>query len=264
MVTAQQFNDSTIQRFNGQARLEVAPGLWLDARRAVWLERSRTLAVADLHIGYAWAHRCGGQLLPINVPDNTTARLAALQRDYCPNQIVLVGDVVHRALPVPPLRDAFQGLLNELASQTKVILVAGNHDRDLQTVFSGEVARITVADHFSEERCLFLHGDEKSVIASQDAIPGHDWLVIGHEHPCVTLDDGAATWQKYPCFLVGRSSRRFNGSTIQRFNDILVLPAFSPWAAGNSRDDYMSPLLQAAEFTLKVAILGDRLVPVQP
>lgn len=43
--------------------------------------------------------------------------------------------------------------------------------------------------------------------------------VIGHHHPAVVLDDGAGTHLKFPA-LVASAQR-------------LVLPAFSPWAAGS-------------------------------
>ncbi|MCC6233574.1 MAG: hypothetical protein IT580_13070, partial [Verrucomicrobiales bacterium] len=44
----------------GEGRMEVTPGVWLDARRAVWLEGHRALLVADVHLGYVWAERQRG------------------------------------------------------------------------------------------------------------------------------------------------------------------------------------------------------------
>src|SRR6266508_5149505 len=114
------------------SRYEAAPGIWLDVRRAVWLEEARVLAVADLHLGYAWAHRHTGQLMPITVPDDTAERLNGLQQEYRPEQIVLLGDIVHRSVPVAPLQDELMGLLSCLADKVKLTLVMGNHDRDLE------------------------------------------------------------------------------------------------------------------------------------
>ena len=45
--------------------MEISAGIWLDHRRAVYLEAERILCVADLHLGYAWAHRFSGQLMPL-------------------------------------------------------------------------------------------------------------------------------------------------------------------------------------------------------
>src|SRR4030095_4400845 len=83
--------------------LEVAPGVVLDARRAVWLADSRTLLIADPHLGYAWAHRNSGNLLPLGRASDPLDRLAALAASYACERIVLLGDVVHDAVHVEPL-----------------------------------------------------------------------------------------------------------------------------------------------------------------
>lgn len=233
-----------------RSRHEVAPGIWLDARRALWLEEARVLAVADLHLGYAWAHRHTGQLMPITVPDDTVDRLSALQRDYRAEQIVLLGDIVHRAVPIAPIKDELVRLLSCFADNVRLTLVMGNHDRDLERLIGGS-NRFT--HHLKIQNCIFLHGDRDSTVVAAEVIrsaeqQGH-WIIMGHEHPSVTLGDGVATWEKYPCFLI--------------CDRLIVLPAFSPWAAGNGRDEYMSPLLEDKVVQSKIAILGDRLVPVQ-
>jgi putative SbcD/Mre11-related phosphoesterase len=232
------------------SRYEVAPGIWLDARRALWLAESRTLAIADLHLGYAWAHRHTGQLMPITVPADTRERLLALQDTYKPAHVVLLGDIVHRAVPIAPVRDELQGLLTCLPAAAKLTLVAGNHDRHLDRLLDGQPVHLS--GHASVGDCVFLHGDADSTAATEKIVEtaraAGQWIIIGHEHPALTLGDGVATWEKCPCFLI--------------CDGLIVLPAFSRWAAGNSREEYMSPLLACTEPKLKVAILGDRLIPV--
>ena len=61
-------------------RTEIQPGIWLDARRAVWFAAERLLAVADLHWGYAASHRARGNLLPVWGDDELEARLRARLR----------------------------------------------------------------------------------------------------------------------------------------------------------------------------------------
>jgi putative SbcD/Mre11-related phosphoesterase len=232
------------------SRYELAPGVWLDARRALWLAKSRTLAVADLHLGYPWAHRHGGPLMPITVRDDTSERLIALQQEYQPQQVVLLGDIVHRAVPIPPIEAELMRVLQCFPVATTVHLLAGNHDRNLERLLTGQPAQLTT--HVDIGGCTFLHGDADSAAAIRNATgtkTKRNWLVIGHEHPSATLGDGVATWERYPCFLI--------------CDGLIVLPAFSKWAAGNSREEYMSPLLACASVKLKVAILGDRLVAVK-
>jgi len=233
-----------------QSRYEVAPGIWLDARRALWLAKPRVLAVADLHIGYAWAHRQTGQLMPITAPDDVTERLAQLREEYRPGRIVLVGDIVHRAVPIRPVSDEFRRLLRSFPTEITVNLVMGNHDRGLQELVGDSAG---VKCYTSIGNYVFLHGDagsgEAVAEAIRDAEHRDQWIIMGHEHPAVTLTDSAATWEKYPCFLI--------------CDRLIVLPAFSRWAAGNSRDEYLSPLLQCRSVQMRVAILGDRLVPIR-
>ena len=232
------------------SKYEFAPGMWLDARRALWMRDARLLAVADLHIGYAWAHRHAGQLMPITARDTTPDRLRALVADYEPERLVLLGDIVHRALPVEPVKQALLAVLDCLPKELTVTAIAGNHDRHLEQLLPDN-SRFVLAKHFTANGCVFVHGDTESARLAEREITAtkakQGWVVIGHEHPSVTLGDGVATWERYPCFLV--------------CDGLLVLPAFSQWAAGNSRDDYMSPLLECGEIKTKVAIVGDRLLP---
>lgn len=233
------------------SKYEFAPGMWLDARRALWLREARLLAVADLHIGYAWAHRHAGQLMPITARDTTPERLRALVDDYKPQRLVLLGDIVHRAVPVKPVQEALLAVLDCLPKELTVTAIAGNHDRHLEQLLPGN-GRFVSTKHFTANGCVFVHGDTNSAAAAETDIKAvktkRGWVVIGHEHPSVTLGDGVATWEKYPCFLV--------------CDGLLVLPAFSQWAAGNSRDEFMSPLLECSGIETKVAIVGDRLLPI--
>jgi metallophosphoesterase superfamily enzyme len=98
------------------------------------------LAVADLHLGYAWAHRHAGQLMPITARDTTPDRLRALVDDYKPERLVLLGDIVHRAVPVAPVREALLAVLDCLPPQLAVTAVAGNHDRDIENLLRATTA----------------------------------------------------------------------------------------------------------------------------
>src|SRR5450432_4047786 len=110
------------------ARLELAPGLWLDARRAAWLEEQRTLLVADLHLGYAWAHRQRGNLLPIGTAEDTLDRLQSLATEYTPREIIVLGDVIHSAVTEVTVLAELRRLH---ALGAPVRLIAGNHDSQL-------------------------------------------------------------------------------------------------------------------------------------
>ena len=209
-----------------KSRLQIEPGIWLDARRAIWFQQLSILAVADLHIGYNWAHRHGGQMLPLHQPDDTIGRLKALCDFYKPSELLLLGDIVHRALPLPQIQAELQKLLAEFKC---VRLIAGNHDR-----FLGELIPAPVETEYTRDGYLFVHGHLPS--------ERPDRVVMGHEHPAISVGDGVATSVKCPCFLVTRKT--------------IVLPAFSLWAAGGVE------MALRQRFELAVAILGDKLLPI--
>jgi uncharacterized protein len=225
----------------------VSDQLTLDARRAAWLPQERVLAVADLHLGYAWAHRLAGQLLPITAREDTLARLQALQRDYRPEKMVVLGDIVHRAVALPPLREELSRLVEGLASGSELLFLTGNHDADLPPLLDRWHLPVKVAASATIGSFLLVHGDEAVPKKSQ----GRKRIVMGHEHPSITIGDGVTTSQKCPCFLVSQ--------------EVVVLPAFSLWAAGsNSRAGaYLSHIALRARFSHAVAICGDRLLPIK-
>lgn len=238
-----------------RSRLELEPGLWLDAERAVWLEGPRVLAVADLHLGYAWAHRAEGNLLPISAQEDTTERLIRLIDRYQPSEVVILGDVVHRAVDAPALHTELRWLALNVGERARLRLIGGNHDRQLAATLAAAGIALEIDEAIEVGPHVLLHGDEshaataKERLAQLRAQSGR--VILGHEHPAITLGDGVASRAKCPCFLVGPG--------------LIVVPAFSAWAAGTeSRDDrFLSPYPRLAPPTHAIAIIAGKLLPVR-
>jgi putative SbcD/Mre11-related phosphoesterase len=236
------------------AALEIAEGIWIDARRAVWLEKEQTLAVADLHLGYAWAHRHAGQLLPLSASESTMERLTALVHHYRPRQLAILGDVVHAAVPVSALEEELRRLCQELGGRLALRLLAGNHDRSLAPLLKRCGIDMDLIRSLEAGPHLLIHGDETAgesperLLEKVDARGG--WILMGHEHPALRVGDGI-TSVKCPCFLIAPG--------------LLVLPAFSEWAAGaNIRGgNFLSPLANFAKFREAYALLNEKLLPVR-
>jgi uncharacterized protein len=224
----------------------VSDQLILDSRRAAWLVQEKVLAVADLHLGYTWAQRLAGQLMPITPVQVTLSQLLDLQRDYQPAKIVFLGDVVHRAVAVPALEKELKDLIATLAPRSELVFLAGNHDRHLPELIADWQLPMQVAASFRTGPFLLLHGDE-TVARGKRA---RRWVIMGHEHPAISIGDGVTTMQKCPCFLLSDKT--------------VVLPAFSSWAAGTNvrRASFMSTLAKGGQFTRAIAICGDKLLPL--
>lgn len=178
-------------------RTEIQPGLWLDARRAVYFEPLRLLAVADLHWGYAVSHQAAGNLLPSWGDQEIEKRLTSLISDYRPTEMMWLGDSLHDLTG----RHAAEMFLK--TCELPVILLPGNHDRKWQVAKERSVSR----------GGFFFHHGDTSLTA-----PTRSVEVIGHFHPAFTWYDGAGGRVKLPALVRGPGK--------------IILPAFSPWSAG--------------------------------
>ena len=266
-------------------RLEIAPDLWVDARRALWMEHERTLVVADLHLGYAWAQRRRGALLPLADVEDAAARLLALQQEYRPETLVFLGDLVHGRQLGAPVGASLGDLLGRLAVASQLVLTLGNHDGSVPGWIAQAGLPLRCEPAWRTGAHLLLHGDRdedarnarpteaadvvvRTLAAdvavraprerSQSARPAkprfgavgrkEGLVIMGHEHPMIVLGDDVATGARCPCFLVGEHR--------------LMVPAFSRWAAGvvAGREPFMSELARTSRWHAAVAILGERLL----
>lgn len=235
------------------SRIEPERGVVLDARRALFLSETTTLVVADLHLGYAWVQRQRGALLPVAGPQSTLDRLSRLLADYQPRRLVILGDLVHRAVALPALESELHSLAQRLPPSVEWTICTGNHDQGLASLlgnrFRTPAPQLTA--QWSTGRFRLHHGDRAAETSGPLALSAEDPVdVIGHEHPAIRLGDGVATQAKVPCFL--------------RAQDVWVLPAFSNWAAGCEigRQPFLGPVAQRARFHTAFACLGARILKI--
>ncbi len=208
------------------SRHQISSGLWLDSRRALYIEPLRLLVVADLHWGYVESHRARGNLLPQWGDAEIAAQLRSLIADYQPREMIWLGD----SLNAPSGGTAAEKFLKDFSSGPEIFILAGNHDHRWYRARLRELQR---------PGYFFHHGDDTKLKA-----PAGTLEVIGHHHPAVSLHDGAGTRLKLPALVA--SSRR------------IILPAFSPWSAGTNWLNYAEP----KEFLW--AIAPSRIFAVKP
>lgn len=191
------------------AKAEILPGLWADSRRAVFVEPLRALVVADLHWGYVAAHRAGGNLLPVWGDGEIEQRLDSLLADYAPREMIWVGDCLHRVSG----RAAAEAYLRRDKPGLSVHVLAGNHDRHWTTATRAALVR---------DRYWFHHGDLECPAPAAGLIE-----IVGHHHPAAVWSDGAGSRLRVPAVV----------ASPQR----VILPAFSPWAAGVPWNSQLRP-----------------------
>jgi DNA ligase-associated metallophosphoesterase len=111
-----------------------APFLWrgasleLLAGRAVWDPGQATLLVADLHLGKAETFQAHGIPLPSDGDATTLNALLELATAHQPEQVIVLGDLIHSSLGLTgELRAKLAALPELLGCPLK--LIGGNHER---------------------------------------------------------------------------------------------------------------------------------------
>ena len=174
-----------------EIRLRVAGETFaLNAERAAYWARRKCLLVADVHFGKGSVLRRAGITLPSGQTSADLARLDALIAHYRPEQLIVLGDLVHG----DALFDApWIGLVNAWRQQhadLAMILIAGNHDRHFD---ARKLGFEVIDDALRLDRIVLRHAPQ----ALTDR-----YVLCGHVHPGVALRDG---WRRHrlPAFRFG-------------------------------------------------------------
>ncbi len=183
---------------------------------ALWLETSRALIVADLHLEKGSAYAARGQLLPPYDTRETLSRLGAEVADLKPKTLILLGDSFHDGGGEARLASDDHARLVALAAGRDLVWVVGNHDAEGPRVLPGQV----VSD-------IALEG---LVLTHEPSLGAAHGEVAGHLHPCArVVARGASTRRR--CFATDGMR--------------LILPAFGAYAGGlNLTDAAFAPLFR--------------------
>jgi uncharacterized protein len=182
------------------------PSLQLLTEGGVFLTDTRTLVVADVHLGKSATFRAQG--LPI--PEGDTARdlqrlLDLVQRCQAAN-LIIAGDFFHAPSSMTAsLESALAEFLELLA--IPLTLVIGNHDAKIRRLPQG----ICCVDYYDVSNAI-------RVIHDPADASGEVLHLCGHWHPVVKIADGRRTSLRLPCYL--------------KRKNILVLPAFGSFTGG--------------------------------
>jgi uncharacterized protein len=164
----------------------------LDAGRALFWPRERTLFVADVHLGKAAAFRAGGVPLPRGSTAADLARLSRLLERFAAARLVVLGDFLHaKAGRVGALAQAFVAWRLRHAA-LDVLLVRGNHD-----AHAGDPPadwRVACVDE--------PHALPPFLACHAVHSPQTGYALCGHLHPGVRIE-AAGESARLPCFVLG-------------------------------------------------------------
>lgn len=212
---------------------------------ALLIDKS-VLVIADPHIGYDEYLNKKGVLVPRTHFKETIQRLEKiLSRTKGLKKIVINGDLKHEfgRISETEWRNTLK-LLDFLSKHApELVLLKGNHDTILGPIAQKRNLMVTHAEKIKD--ILIVHGD---AIPDNDLLRGIKTVIIGHEHPAITVRDTARV-EKYKCFLKGTWKRK----------TLIVQPSFNPLVEGTDMvsESKLSPLLKGNLKEFEVFIVSD-------
>lgn len=205
----------------------------------------KTLIISDVHIGYEEALNKQGMLIPRFQFQDVKKRLTRILEHAKPKTVIINGDVKHEfgTISNQEWREtlAILDLIRTYAK--KIILVKGNHDTILGPIAKKRDVRIV--DHVLLDGHYICHGH---VIPDNADFRKAKSIIIGHEHPAVSLRDKVRA-ETYKCFLFGTYKRK----------KLIVLPSFNLVTEGTDvkRESLLSPFLHQNLNDFDVYVAGD-------
>ncbi len=200
---------------NLNADIELMEGLPL-----AYIKSLNALVVSDIHLGYEGAMAKKGILMP---KVNITSILKVLDgavRETGAKSIIVNGDIKN------DFSDVTTDEFNELAElarfakgvHAKLILIKGNHDNFVDRYREPFDIEIHSQSALIEDY-LFFHGEELPDMPTTAKM-----LVMGHEHPAISIVSDSGVKERLRCFLLGTYKRK----------SIIVLPAMNYFAGGTA------------------------------
>ncbi len=196
---------------------------------ALYLEKHKTLVITDTQIGYEESLNKQGILVPRFQYRDLISRLKNILRQVKPEKIIINGDIKHEFGTISKTEWRYTiRLIDFLAEYGKLFLIKGNHDTILGPI--AEKKNIKILDHCLIGDIYLCHGHK----LPKD-FKGAKTIIIGHEHPAVTLKDRGRV-ERYKCFLKGKYKNK----------NLIVMPSFNLLTEGSDVliEKLMSPFLK--------------------
>ncbi|MDO8428146.1 MAG: metallophosphoesterase [Candidatus Diapherotrites archaeon] len=216
----------------------------------LFFEKSKTLIIGDLQLGYEENLNQQGVMIPrVNLKQIMKKLEEIFSKIGKIEKVIINGDLKHEFGRVSEQEwNEVLDVLRYLKQWSKeVIVVKGNHDVFFAPIGKWENMKVQENYFLENEKILILHGHkipDKNKEFAQAKI-----LIIGHEHPAVTLREGS-TVHKYKCFLKGKWTTK----------TIVVMPSFSELSGGHDilKQETLSPFLENGLSEFQVWVVEDQ------
>ncbi len=201
---------------------------------AVYLRKEKTLVISDLHLGYEKDLQMKGILVPPFQFREIKEKLKKIfQKTGKLEKIVINGDLKHEfgRISNQEWKEILE-LIDFLSENCeKIVIIKGNHDIILNRITNKRSVQFEKVG-FAIGEFYITHGH---IIPENSEIKKAKTIIIGNEHPAVSLTDGIIS-EKYKCFLRGNWKRK----------NLVVQPSFCLMVEGTDilRGEVISEFLE--------------------
>jgi len=205
---------------------------------ALYDPEQKMLIISDLHLGLESLMADSGMFMPRFQLSEMKDDLSDMLEKKDIERVMVCGDIKHEFSETShgERKEVEEFLEFLLDSVENISLVKGNHDNYLIYTVK-RYPNVSLEEEFVFENTAFIHGhDKREIIGGLDV----KYVVMGHEHPALTLTDEIGVKEKIRCFLYGET----RGGT-----KLIVMPAFSSLATGSNvnmigDNQILSPVLR--------------------
>ncbi len=192
---------------------------------------SKTLVIADIHLGIEWELYHKGFSIPSQVRKRKE-RICVYIRKTRPDRIVLLGDIKHN-VPETSWQEKKEvpDFLKTIAACAHVDIVPGNHDGDIDTLLPENVSLHSMRG-FLHDGVGYFHGhtwpDARLLSANT--------VIMSHNHPTVRLTDtlGHAVSEKVwiRTYFIEEAIKGHYGDIEWSDPEVIIMPAFNELCGG--------------------------------
>ena len=235
------------------------------------------LVFSDFHIGYEEALNKKGVLVPRFQFESIIKRLDKIflkLKKKKIDKVIINGDIKHEfgTISEQEWRHTLRLIDYLLKKCDEVVLIKGNHDTILGPI--AEKRNVKVLDYYlinkkifnikksqiknksllkiplknlkNKKNILIIHGDK---IPDKDLLKKTDTIIIGHEHPAVSIKEGPRV-EVFKCFLKGKFQRK----------NLIVQPSFNMVTEGTDviKEELLSPFLKQNLDDFEVFLVADK------
>lgn len=159
--------------------------------RALLIERTQTLLVADVHLGKDAAFRIAGIPIPGDATADSLMRLSSALERSGARRLIFLGDLIHARTSLNAVTISAIQAWREMHQGIEMLLVPGNHDARSGKL-PDELGIETTTVELIEPPFVFKHYPEGSP---------YGYALAGHIHPAIRLSGRGRQKERVACFL---------------------------------------------------------------